>query len=96
MAKKRILKKEISHVANELYTEALLCSIFVKNIEMAAIEQVVSRILEMEDNFIRRAHKPDAKENKARVKAYYKKLVVDLEAETEAISKELEKLSKGA
>lgn len=94
MAKKRILKKNISYIAGELFTDAMLCTVFVKDIDKDAVEAVMSRILEMEESFIARANHPDAKENKALVKEYYKKLLVDLETEANAIGQELEKLNK--
>jgi hypothetical protein len=50
----------------------------------------------MEESFIRRAHHPDAKDNKALVKKYYRKLLADLQTETEAIEKELDKLNNVA
>lgn len=96
MAKKRILKKNIGYLAGELFTEAMLCSLFIKDVDKDAAEVVMSRILEMEEAFIRRAHRPDAKDNKALVKEYYKKLLIDLQAEADTIGKELEKLNKGA
>lgn len=94
MAKKRILKKNISLVAGELFTDALLCNMFVKDVDNTATEALMSRIIEMEDSFIRRANRPDAKNNKTLVKEYYRKLLVDLQTEANAIGKELEKLTK--
>jgi len=93
MAKKRILKKKISYIAGELFTDAMLCTIFIKDIDKGAAEAVMSRILDMEMSFIARANRPDAKDNKTLVKEYYKKLLVDLETETNAIGQELEKLN---
>lgn len=96
MAKKRILKKNINCIASELFTDALLCNLFLKEVNKDKMESLMSRIIEMEETFIRRAHHPDAKENKALVKKYYNKLLADLQEETNAIGKELETLSKGA
>ena len=94
MAKIRILKKNISNIAGELFTDAMLCSLFIKEVDKDAAEAIMARIVEMEDSFIRRANRPDAKDNKALVKEYYKKLLIDLQAETDAIGKELENLTK--
>ncbi|WP_085535315.1 hypothetical protein [Massilibacteroides vaginae] len=94
MAKKRILKKNISYIAGELFTDALLCTLFVKDIDKDAIEAIMSRILDMESSFIARANHPDAKDNKVLVKEYYKKLLVDLETEANAIGLDLEKLNQ--
>lgn len=94
MASIRNLKKNIGYIAGELLTDALLCSLFIKEVDKDAVEAIMSRILEMQDNFIRRANHPDAKDNKALVKEYYKKLLVDLETEVNTIGQELEKLNK--
>ena len=48
----------------------------------------------MQDEFIRRAGTPDAKENKTLVKEYYRKLRIDLQTEVNAIADELGALSK--
>ncbi|MDD2437267.1 MAG: hypothetical protein PHG27_07030 [Massilibacteroides sp.] len=96
MAKKRILKKNISKIAGELFTDALLCSLFVKDVDGDAVETIMNRILSMEESFIRRAHRPDGKADKTLVKKYYKKLLVDLNTETDAIENELAKLNKMA
>ncbi|MDD4516503.1 hypothetical protein [Massilibacteroides sp.] len=94
MAKKRILKKNISYVAGELFTDALLCNLFIKGIDKERTEVVMSRILRLEESFINRANHPDAKDNKKLVKKYYKDLLVDLQAEADAIGKEIEELTK--
>lgn len=54
----------------------------------------MSRILDMQDEYIRRANRPDGKDNKARVKEYYNKLLADLQAEVNAIATEIGELSK--
>lgn len=96
MAKKRILKKNINYIAGELFTDAMLCHLFIKDVDKDKIETLMSRIIEMEETFIGRANHPDAKDNRALVKEYYKKLIVDLEEESNAISNELIKLNKEA
>lgn len=94
MAKRRILKKNISYVAGELFTDAMLCNLFFKDVNKEAIEAVMVRILNMEEAFIRRVSHTDAKDNKTLVKEYYRKLLVDLQEEVDAIGKELEELTK--
>lgn len=94
MAKIRILKKNISDIAGELFTDAMLCSLFIKEVDKDAAETIMARIVDMEESFISRANHPDAKDNKTLVKEYYRKLLVDLQTETNAIGKELEKLTK--
>ena len=54
----------------------------------------MARILDMQDDFIRRVGKTDGKENPAIVKSYYKKLKAELQAEVNDIAKEIGELSK--
>ena len=54
----------------------------------------MARILDMQDEFVRRANRPDGKENKKRVKEYYCKLRADLQTEINAIATEIGELSK--
>ena len=59
MAKRRILKKEISQVAGELFTEALIFKLYVPQVDIENAEKLMSRILDMQDQFIGRAGSPD-------------------------------------
>lgn len=54
----------------------------------------MARILDMQDEFIRRANRPDGKDNPKRVKEYYRKLRADLQTEVNAIATEIGELSK--
>lgn len=94
MAKRRILKKEISYVAGELFSEVLVCKLFIPGIEEDKADALMARILDMQDEFIRRAGTPDAKDNKTLVKEYYRKLRVDLQTEVNAVANEIGELSK--
>lgn len=95
MAKRRILKKNIGYVAGDLFTEVLICKMFIPGVEKKRAEAVMSRILDMQDEYVRRANCPDGKENKTLVKEYYRKLMVDLQTEVDAIASEIGELSKG-
>jgi len=94
MAKKRILKKYISYFAGELFSEALVISMLFPNVDQASCEKVMTRILDIQDDFIRRVNHPDAKDNKVLVKKYYKALKNDFLTEVNDIVKELGELSK--
>ena len=94
MAKRRILKKEISYVAGELFSEVLVCKLFIPGVEGDKADVLLTRILDMQDEFIRRAGTPDAKDNKTLVKEYYRRLRVDLQTEVDAIANEIGELSK--
>ena len=94
MAKRRILKRDISYVAGDLFSEALFCKLYIPGVDSDKADAVMSRILDMQDEYIRRANRPDGKDNKARVKEYYNKLLADLQAEVNAIATEIGELSK--
>ncbi|WP_099463333.1 hypothetical protein [Parabacteroides provencensis] len=94
MAKRRILKKDISYVAGDLFTEALVCKLYIPGVNQEKADVVMARILDMQDEYVRRANRPDAKENKALVKEYYRKLRADLQLEVNAIATEISSLSK--
>ncbi|SEG16180.1 hypothetical protein [Parabacteroides chinchillae] len=94
MAKRRILKKDISYVAGDLFTEALVCKLYIPGVNQEKADVVMARILDMQDEYVRRANRPDAKENKALVKEYYRKLRADLQSEVNAIATEIGSLSK--
>ena len=91
MAKRRILKRDISYVAGDLFSEALFCKLYLPGVKA---DVVMARVLDMQDEFIRRANRPDGKENKKRVKEYYCKLRADLQTEINAIATEIGELSK--
>lgn len=94
MAKRRILKKDISYVAGDLFSETLFCKLYLPDVDSEKADVVMARILDMQDEFIRRANCPDGKENKKRVKEYYRKLRADLQTEVNAIATEIGELSK--
>ena len=83
MAKRRILKKEISYVAGELFTEALVCKLYIPGVNQEKADALMARILDMQDSYIVRA-----------VRNYYRKLREDLQNEVNAIADEIGELSK--
>lgn len=94
MASKRLLKKNIGYIAGDLFTEVLICKLFIPATDQDQAEVLMTRILDMQDEFVKRANRPDAKENKKRVKVYYSKLIADLQAEINSIGTEIAELSK--
>ena len=94
MASKRLLKKNIGYIAGDLFTEVLICKLFIPATDQEKAEVLMTRILDMQDEFAKRANRPDAKENKKRVKEYYSKLIADLQVEINSIGTEIAELSK--
>lgn len=94
MAKRRILKKTISRIAGDLFSDILVCKLYMPNVDAEKADALLTRILDMEDNFICRAHRSDGKDNSRLVKAYYNKFFADLQKETNEIGEEIAALSK--
>lgn len=94
MAKRRILKKSIGYLAGDLFTEVWVRTWLLPAVEKEKAEKLMTRILDMQADFVSRAHRPDGKDNKALVKAYYRKLRADLQTEADAIVSEIETLNQ--
>lgn len=94
MAKRRILKKEIGYVAGDLFFEVLVCKLYIPGVDQEKADVLMAKVLDMQDDFTRRANCPDGKDNKALVKEYYRKLRTDLQAGINAIATEIDALSK--
>ncbi|MCD8044707.1 MAG: hypothetical protein LUH10_16865 [Tannerellaceae bacterium] len=94
MAKRRLLKRDISYVAGDLVTEVLVLAQLVPGVDQEKAEALVNRIADLHDEYIKRAHQPAGKDNKKAVKEYYRALVTDLQQEIDTIEKEIEGLSK--
>lgn len=96
MANRRTLKRNIGYIAGDLFTEALVSKMFIPGVDLEKTEVLMTRILDMQDEFIRRTNCLDGKENKKRVQQYYSKLHADLQAEINEIATEIGELSKQA
>lgn len=94
MAKRRDLKKDINYVAGELFSEILVCSLFIPGTNKEKADVLMTRVLDMQDDFLARAQRPDGKDNKTLVKEYYRKLHVDLQTSVNAIATEIGALTK--
>jgi DNA/RNA-binding domain of Phe-tRNA-synthetase-like protein len=94
MAKRRILKKYIAYIAGDLFAGVLVCKILLTNVGRDKTDRLLEDICVLQEEFIRRAHKPDGKDNKALVREYYRKLLADFETKTTAIAQEIESLHK--
>lgn len=94
MANKRNLKKSIGYVAGDLFGEILVSKHLIPNVGSDEADQLLSRVLMMQDEFINRVNHPSGTKDKKLTKAYFKKLRIDLLTEIDAISTEIAKLSK--
>lgn len=96
MAKRRILKKDISYVSGELFADVLLCQAFIPDIDKEKVDILLTRILDMQDEFVRRAQRPDGNSDRKHVKEYFRKLRADLQTEVDAIGEEIASFNKPA
>ncbi len=76
-----------------MFSEALVCMLYIPGVDSAKADVVMARILDMQDEFIRRANRPDGKENKKRGNEYYRKLRTAQQSEINAIATEIGELS---
>ena len=93
MAKRKKLKQIINYVAGELFIETLLFKKVIPGVNQEKVEALLSRIVDMQTDFVLRAGSPDGKYNKTLVKEYYRKLYVDLQTEIDAIAQDMVELN---
>ena len=93
MAKRRDLKKAIDYLSGELMMETLLCSLQPK-FDKAKLEEIMTSIGRMSDEFRGRIQHPAGSANKQLVKQYYKKVREDFDAEVDRIYTEIVSLNK--
>ena len=81
MSKRRILKKNINYICSELFAECVALTIYKKDIKQDDVDNVMARILFMQDEFIKRVNhtQPGA------AKPFYRKLYKDLNAQVDDI-----------
>ncbi|MGN0066648.1 MAG: hypothetical protein ACI38V_03345 [Bacteroides sp.] len=89
MANKRNLKKQINHIASELFTECLIQSLYVPGTDKQKADQLMGRILRLQDEFLARISHVEP----GSVKPFFKKLRADFNSEVSAILDELGQLN---
>jgi methyltransferase-like protein len=94
MASRKALKKDINYLYADLLTECFKLSAICSEDKQEKIEVLFSKIIYSCNDFIIRAGKPDGKNNRQLVKAYYRKLGQDLLNDVLEISKDLEDIAQ--
>ncbi len=95
MANKRNLKKEINYISNELIAECLFNKLYITdNNSSSKIDELLSKIISFQDDFLRRVNTPDGKDNPKLVKKYYKSLIKSFDDKIGEILKEIGELNK--
>lgn len=89
MASRRQLKKNVNYIAGELFAECLINSLFVPGTDKAKADEIMSKILVMQDEFISRISHTEP----GNVKVFYKKFRTDFNAQVNEIVDEIEKLN---
>ena len=78
MASRRELKKNVNYIAGELFMECLVNSLYVPGTDKAKADELMGKILSMQDEFISRIEPGN-------VKGFYKKFREDFNKEVDAI-----------
>ena len=85
MASKRTIKKQINHIASELFTECLIQSLYVPGTDKAKADALMGRILTLQDEYLKRVCHIEPGNDKL----FFKKLKESFNKEVEEIIKEL-------
>ena len=94
MASKKDLKQTINGLAGELFAECLFCRLYLPSVNSEEADKVLTKILEMQTDFLSRACRPDGKANQKLVKAYYRKLKENLRKRIDEIGNDITNLSQ--
>lgn len=89
MANKRDLKREINFITVELVNECLFMRDCTPDMTDEKCNGLIDKILDIQDDFLRRTGTPDGKDNPKLVKRYYRKLIQDFDAAIGEVMKEV-------
>lgn len=94
MSNRRNLKKYINETMDLLYADCLFYKLYVIDADQEAADTVIKKIIVVQDDLLKRVSVNEGKEVKGRVKAYYKKLRVDIKENANTIAKDIASLSE--
>lgn len=77
MAKRRTLKKSINYICSELFAECVALTHYKVNVKQEDVDNIMTQILLMHDEFICRISHTEP----GNVKGFYKKLRADFNAQ---------------
>ena len=89
MANKRDLNVVFNFITNELVNECLFLKEYTQEMPAEKCESLINRILDIQDEYIRRTNTPDGKDSPKLIKSYYKKLIQDFDAAIGEVLKEI-------
>ncbi len=93
MASIRSLKKQISVIADNLATIALLSKAELNETDIEKVNAVLGEIYNFEDEFRTRAQHYNGKENPKVIKKYFSQLYNDIEKQANAIIAQIKTLN---
>ena len=91
MASRRKLKKGIKEITDFLIDDILFISLDAKEEELAALELLLNRVVDLHDETIAKIGAPDGTKNPQLVRKFYADLKAKYNEEIEAVESELEK-----
>ena len=83
--KRRILKKQVNYIAGELFAECVVLSKVVPGVDSQKVDELMARVLYMQDEFICRLSHTQPGD----VKGFYKAFRADFQAQVDAIIDEI-------
>ena len=83
--KRRLLKKQVNYIAGELFAECVVLTQVVPGIDEKKVDDLMTRILYMQDDFINRISHTQP----GNVKGFYKAFKADFQAQVDAIIDEI-------
>lgn len=89
MASRRELKKNVNYIAGELFSECLINSTYVPGTDKAKADELMGKVLTMQDEFISRISHTEP----GNVKGFYKKFLIDFNAQVDEIIDGIAKLN---
>lgn len=94
MASIRNLKKSIHIISNELFSEGLYLQWFGESNNPEKVNEILTKILEKQGEFLARANHPNGTNNKKIIKTYYQNLISEINTHITEIMEGLEALQK--
>lgn len=85
MASRRQLKKNVNYIAGELFAECLINSLFVPGTDKAKADEIMGKVLTMQDEFISRISHTEP----GSVKSFYKKFRTEFNAQIDNLISEI-------
>lgn len=89
MSSRRNLKKDLNRTISLLFTDCLIYKLFVVDANLEAVDKIIVKLKDIQNNYICKISVTEGREVKGRVRQYYKKLKSDFASEINEIGKEI-------